>query len=235
MPSSSPSASTAARNPTRPKLTPSTGPPVRRKRRSPRSIVPSPPRTTARSAPSSPSPASASPCFSTSSSEKSSSTPTSAATACSRRSAAPIVSGLPCVMTAARLTSADCVVDPALELIGKLRPLAVHEMQEELAVSLRAGQAGVYDPGDLRLPGERRFGGLPQDPTPHLGVAHDAAPRLRSARLELRLDEDDRLPARRCEPERRWQRRAHADERDVAGDQLRRERQLAQGARIRAF
>src|SRR5439155_14672070 len=121
------------------------------------------------------------PCFSTSSSGNSSSTPRSAASPCSRSRAAPIVSGLPWVTTAARATSRDCFVDPALELIWKLRLVAMNEMQEELAVPLRAGQAGVYDAGDLRLPARRGLGRLPEHAPPDLRVAHDSSPRLRAA------------------------------------------------------
>src|SRR6266480_6164551 len=98
----------------------------------------------------------------------------SAATARNRSSAEPIVSGLPWVITAARFTSAGCVFDPALELIGKLRALAIDEVQEELAVPLRPGQAGVYDACHLRLPVECSRRRLPQHPPPDLRVADDA-------------------------------------------------------------
>src|SRR5207253_10535491 len=107
----------------------------------------------------------------------SSSTPRSAASRCSRSSAAPIVSGLPCVTTAARLTSADCVVDPALELIGVHRPFPVDEMEEELAVSLGAGQAGVYDAGHLCPPLRRSLGRFAQNAPPDHRVADDPFPR----------------------------------------------------------
>src|SRR4051794_29687258 len=224
-PSSSASTSIAVRNPTRPRLTPTTGTPVPRKRRRARSIVPSPPSTIARSAPptSSPPP---SPCLAASSSGSSSSIPRSSATARSRESEWLLVSAWPCVITAARFTSGSGVVDPVFELIGILRPLALDEMQEELAVPLRAGQAGVYDARHLRPPPGRVRRHLAQHAPPHLAVANDAARRLCAPRLELRLHEHDRLPTARSERERRWQRLAHADERDVADDERRRERQL---------
>ena len=53
--------------------------------------------------------------------------------------------------------------------------------------------------------------------------------------LELRLDEDERLPARPREGECGRQRGTDADERDVARDEVRRERQLGQLARVRAL
>src|ERR687885_344641 len=194
-PSSSSSGCIEARKPTRPKLTPITGTPVPRKRVSARSIVPSPPSTTARSALAGSPSAPGRSCFARSSSGKTSSTPCSAASSSSRPSAGPIVSGLPCVTTAARRTRLpDCAVDPGVELIWPLRPLAVHEGEEELAVPLRAGQAGVYDARDLRLPRERRLGDLAEDAPVHLGVADDAFSHLLAPRLELRLHEHQRLP-----------------------------------------
>ena len=62
---------------------------------------------------------------------------------------------------------------------------------------------------------------------------------LAAAGLELRLHEHHRLPARCGQPERRRQRLRHRDERHVADDELRRERQLGQargrsGARERS-
>jgi hypothetical protein len=102
------------RNPTRPKLTPITGTPLPRKRVSARSTVPSPPSTTATSAPA-PSALIATPCFSASSSGKRSSTPCSCATACRRASPEPICPGVPWVTTAARATALpDGVGDEAL-------------------------------------------------------------------------------------------------------------------------
>src|SRR5262245_23049627 len=230
-PASSSSAPADARKPTRPKLTPNTGTAVPRNVFSARSIVPSPPNTTARSAELT-SPAAPSPCFATSSSGSTSSTSRSRASARRRSSGSRTVSARPCVITAARRTSGRCVVNPVLELIGNLRPLALHEVQEELAVPLRAGQAGVYDAAHLRFPRPRYVRHLAQHSAPDPAVAHHAAPRLATRRLELRLHEHDGLPARRRELERGRQRLPHGDERDVADEELRRERQLPQRAHV---
>src|SRR5919202_4566306 len=194
-PSSSSSGCIEARKPTRPKLTPITGTFEPRNRVSARSIVPSPPSTTARSAlAGSPSVLGRS-CFSRSSSGKRRSTPCSAASASSRPSAGPIVSALPWVTTAARRTRLpDCAIDPGVELIWPLRPPAVHEVEEELAVPLRAGQPGVYDARGLRRPRERRLGHRPQHVPVHLGVADDAAlAHLAAPRLELGLHQHHSL------------------------------------------
>src|SRR5438105_8667819 len=148
--------------------------------------------------------------------------PRSPASVCRRSSAAPMVSGLPWVITAARLISADCFVDPALELIRDLRLVAMNEVKEELAVPFRAGQPGVYDAGDLCLPARRRLGGLAQHAPPDPGIADDAPRGLGPACLELRLHEHERLPARRREPKHRRQGLPKADEGHVARDELRR-------------
>ena len=73
-------------------------------------------------------------------------------------------------------------------------------------VSLRAGETGVYDPVRLAPGGEERLGDLAHDAAPHGGIANDALRRLGPPRLELRLDEHERLPAGRGEPQRRRQR-----------------------------
>src|SRR6476646_33381 len=100
-----------------------------------------------------------------------SSTPWSAATRWTRSSAAPIVSARPCVTTAARRTgSARGGVDPGVEVIGELRPFARDEVEEELAVALRAGQAGVYDGPRLRVPTRRGLGQLAEDAAVYLPV-----------------------------------------------------------------
>src|SRR4051794_14956742 len=108
-------------------------------------------------------------------------------------------------------------------------------MQKELAVPLRAGQSGVYDPRDLRLPAWRRAGDLEEHPPPHLRISHDSLPRLRASRLELRLHQDDRLPARLRERERRRQCRPQRDEGDVTRHELGRERQLAKAPHVHAL
>src|SRR5947208_133867 len=124
MPDSSSFGWIEARNPTRPKLTPITGMSLPRKRCSPRNIVPSPPSTTAMSAPLRSWSGSPTPCFSTSSSGNNSSTPASRATFSSRSSAGPIVGGLPWVITAARRTALlDRGGDPAVDVVGELRAL----------------------------------------------------------------------------------------------------------------
>ena len=67
-----------------------------------------------------------------------------------------------------------------------------------------------------------------------LRVADDAAlPHVLPSCLELRLDEDERLPAGPGESERRRKRRADGDEGDVGHDELGRERELAHRARVR--
>src|SRR2546423_2926576 len=204
MPDSSSFGWIEARNPTRPKLTPITGISLPRKRCSARSIVPSPPRTTAMSAPLRSCSGSPTPCFSTSSSGSSSSTPASRATFSSRSSAGPIVCGLPCVTTAARRTALrDRGGDPGVDVVGELRALTVNEVEENFPVPLRAGQPGVYGSGRFASPAQRRLGDLADDSAPHRHVPHDPAfPYLAPSRLELRLDHDDRLPAGRRERER---------------------------------
>src|SRR5207249_11103524 len=123
--------------------------------------------------------------------------------------------------------SADGVVDPVVELNGQRGIFAVDEVQEELPVSLGTGQARVYDPGYLGRPGEGGLGDVAQDAAMNFRVAHDAPfADVVPTRLELRLDEDERLPAGTGEREHRRERHAHTDERDVAHDELRRERQL---------
>src|SRR3954451_159188 len=144
-----------------------------------------------------------------------------------RSSATPIVSARPCVTTATRRTgSARGGVDPGVEVIGKLRPVAVDEVEEELAVALRAGQAGVYDGSGLGVPAGRGFCEFAEDAAVDSRVADDASRRLGAASLELRLDEDERLPAGLRRLERGWQREAERDEGDVADDEVRRVREV---------
>jgi hypothetical protein len=74
-------------------------------------------------------------------------------------------------------------------------------VQEELPVSLRARQPGVYDADRLRPPFERSVGRRAEDAPVDLPVADDSAlPNIGAAGLELRLDEDERLPAWSGEP-----------------------------------
>jgi hypothetical protein len=106
-------------------------------------------------------------------------------------------------------------------------------VEEELTVAFRSRQARVYDPRGLRPPRQRRLGQLADDAAPRPGIADDPAASLAAARLELRLHEHDRLPARASQVQQRRQRLPDADERDVADHELRRERQLRDVPRVR--
>src|SRR5581483_11473079 len=211
------SAGIAVRKPTRPKLTPTTGTPVPRKRPSARSIVPSPPSTIA---------------MSTSADSSTSSTPRSAATCSSLASASP-TPARSIVTTAARST--DGIGDPPVEVGRELRLLSLDEVEDELMVSLRAGETRVYDPPRLRPRREQRLGDGMDDATAHLGIAHDALRRVRASGLELRLHQHERLPAGSGERKRRWKHERDRDERDVARDELRCERQLRERSCIHAL
>jgi aminoglycoside 6'-N-acetyltransferase len=117
----------------------------------------------------------------------------------------------------------------------ELRAGSLDEVEEELTVAFRSRQARVYDPGRLGSPGERCLGDLPGDSTPGGRIADDAPADVLATGFELRLHEHDRLPTRRGELQQPGERLAHADERDVADDELRRERQLADAPRICPF
>src|SRR4051812_36714574 len=166
------------RNPTLPKFTPSAGTVVPSRRRSARSIVPSPPRTITMSASDGSASARSMSCFSSSSAGITGSTPKSAATARRRSIALPTVSRRPCVITAARLTGSgtDGLGDPAVELGRKVRALGLDELEEELAVSLRARQPGVDHGARFGAPSDRRLRDLPQHAPVHDRIAHDPAP-----------------------------------------------------------
>src|SRR5262249_20352162 len=154
-------------------------------------------------------------------------------TACRRSTAASTRSGLPCVTTAARLT--DCLVDPSVEVIRESGVFVVEEVEEELTVALRAGQARDYDAGDPAIPAERGLRSLRKHAAVDFRVPHDAPAYLRPPGLELRLDEDERTPTRSSEPERRRQRLPDRDEGDVADHEIGRVRELGQLARILAL
>src|SRR5262249_41926424 len=172
------------------------------------------------------------PCFSTSSSGSSSSTPAFRATFSSRSSAGPIVGGFPCVITAARRTALpDRSGDPGVDVVEKVRPLTVDEMEEHFPVAFWPRQARVYDPHRLRLPLQGCVGELAHDAPPDFDITHHAALHLTASRLELRLHEHDGLPTR----PRRRQREPETDEGDVRDDELRGERQLAQLPRVDAL
>src|SRR6185312_15563933 len=212
----------------------STGTPVPRYMRSARSIVPSPPRTTTSSA-SAGSPCASRPCCAASSAVTISSTPIRRASETSRSTPSPTCSGRPCVTSAARATgrrSADGGVDSALELIGVGRLLARDQVDDELPVPLRSRVARVYEPRHASAPALGRRAELAQDACVYCGVADDAAGGLCAPGLELRLDEHERDPVRYRQPEGRWQHEGCGDERHVAGDELRRERERLQPARV---
>src|SRR5690242_7930122 len=136
-----------------------------------RSIVPSPPSTTARSALETSASPPLVPCFAASSSESTSWTSAAAAARATWSRAGPIIAAFPafpCVITAARRTafaSADLGCDPVVDVIRKLGLVALDEMEEDLAVPFRARQAGVYDAGGLATPREGRLRHLPHDPS----------------------------------------------------------------------
>src|SRR5215210_180784 len=138
-----------------------------------------------------------------------------------RSTASPSRSARPCGTIVARRTgSANCCGDPAVDVVGKARLLTLNQVKDELPVALRPGQARVYDPDELPSPGERSGDDLANDPPLHGSVSHDTPRPLAATGLELRLDEDERLPARCGEPQDRRQRELDADERNVAGDDL---------------
>ena len=82
------------------------------------------------------------------------------------------------------------------------------------------GRPESTTPATRAAPPGRRGAHVAEHPAAHLRVADDALRRVGPARLELRLHEDERLPAGRGEPQQRRQRRPHGDERDVADDEL---------------
>src|SRR5215831_19223147 len=125
------------------------------------------------------------------------------------------------------------IADPCAELSGESRVGSLDEVEEELTVAFRSRQARVYDPGRLCSPRQRRLGQLANDAPSRLRVANDAAARLAAAGLELRLDEHDSLPSGRRELEQRRQRLPDADERDVADNEVRREREPGDMPRVR--
>src|SRR5690242_2628628 len=178
--SSSCSGAIDARKPTRPKLTPITGTPVPSRRASVRRIVPSPPTETASCA---------------RSGSSTTSTPERSATARTRSTAAR-TSMRPCATTAV-VSTGECLLDALVDVIGKRRLFGMHEVDEDLPVPLRTREPRVYDAAHARPPRQRSLRHLADDPPPHLGIAHDASlADVGAARLELRLHEHDRLPAR---------------------------------------
>jgi hypothetical protein len=64
---------------------------------------------------------------------------------------------------------------------------------------------------------------------------HTTPPHLGPPGLELRLDQNNRLPFRTGERQRSWECEPDADERDIANDQTWREWELAQRAHVGAL
>src|SRR4030095_4898186 len=145
-----------------------------------------------------------------------------------RASAGPMVWGLPCVTTAALFTAlGDSVTDPVVDVIQEHGVVAVDQVEEELAVALRAGQSGVYDADRSRTPAHACLDHLAQDTAVDLGVADDASlPHFPLSSLELRLDQHERVPAGLHQRQHRRQHETDADEGDVADEQVRAKRQL---------
>ena len=73
-------------------------------------------------------------------------------------------------------------------------------------VSLRAGKPGVYDPARLGSGSVQSLRGLADDAPPDRRDRERRPAGVGPPGLELRLDEHERLPARRGEPQRRRQR-----------------------------
>ena len=155
-------------------------------------------------------------------------TPVSRATFSSRASASPITSGLPCVTTAAfRTGSADGIFDPVIELIGQRRIFAVDEVEEELSVPLRAGQPRVYDADRLGRPRESGLCDGSRSTRRCTSGSRTTPPFPTCSRpaSNCGLTSTSASQPGRGESKRRRQRGADADERDVAGDEVRRERE----------
>src|SRR6266508_211434 len=137
--------------------------------RSARSIVPSPPSTTTRSA--------------SSSTVGTTSTPAERAHASARSSASPIRSGSPPVKTATRVT-------------GRATLLGRGEIEEELTVSFRSWEARFDDSFEPPAPLWLLRGDLVEYPLPHIRVPNDASlAHVSPPCLELRLHEHERAPA----------------------------------------
>src|SRR5690349_9835825 len=161
-----------------------------------------------------------------------SSTPQRSATA-RRRASASSTPSRSIVATEARSTRR--IGDPPVEVGRERWVLSLDEVEDELTVSLRAGETRVYDPERLPTRREQGFCNLADDARVDGAVADDALGDLGSPRLELRLHEHERLPPGRGQRERGRQRELDRDERYVARDELRCERQLGEGSRVDAL
>ena len=175
-----------ARKPTRPKLTPITGTPLPRSRASVRRIVPSPPTATVELARARGSSTSSTP-------PRSRHRP--------HRSTAVVDVDAAVRDDRGRLNRRERCVDSLVEVIGKRRVLGMDEVEEDLPVSLRA----------RAVPSLRRRARSPPQPSAASATSRTTRRRTSSSRttpplahvgaprLELRLHEHDRLPARRAE------------------------------------
>ena len=224
------------RKPTRPKLTPITGTPVPRKRVSARSTVPSPPSTTARSA-----------------------------EAASALGVDPVLrrllvreQELDAVLLCDGLQPGEARADltgRAVRHDGRAadgptrrrrRRGGLSHRDSVRRVGVRDGRRTPGSPWGRAGPSLRRRAS--RHPSP-LAASMTLSSTFRctsgsrttplaivgTARLELRLDEDERLPAGSGEGEHRGQRLRHRDERDVADDELGCERELPQRAGVHAL
>src|SRR3954451_3426845 len=149
-------------------------------------------------------------------------TPHCSATA-RRRATASSTPSRSIVATAARSTRG--IGDPPAEVGWELGMLSLDEVEDELTVSLRAGETRVYDPERLATASEQGFCDLADDALMDGAISDDAFRDLGAAGFELRLHQDECAPARCGECKRGRQRELHGDERDVAGDELRCKRQ----------
>src|SRR5581483_5513919 len=151
----------------------------------------------------------------------------------SSRATASLTPSRSIVTTAARST--DRIGNPPFEVGWELRALSLDEVEDELTVSLRAGQSRVYAAVRFRPAREQRLGHLVNHAPLHRGVADDALRRVPPSRLELRLHEHEGLPAGRGEREHGGQRVLCGGEGHIAHHELRRERQLGDVAGVDAF
>ena len=187
-PTSSSSGCIELRNPTRPKLTPITGMPVPRNVRSARSIVPSPPRTTTRSA-SPGSPLASRPCRAASSGATMSSTPAAPATSSEPRDAV-----------------ADLLLAPVRDERCPCNGLraATRRRRRSGARAHRGRRASRSRSGGRRTPGSPSAPGGPESTTPATRARQRSRRRRRSraGRGGALRDRGRRPSARRRAPPR---------------------------------
>ena len=134
--------------------------------------------------------------------------------------------------TAARSSALpDGIVDPAFEVIGgRSAPDCRRRWTMNSRFPFGPGRPESTTPTTCgppsAAPTTRGGADVAKHPPAHLRVTDDALRHVRPAGLELRLDQHERLPAGGREPQQRRQHDLDGDERDVADDQGRRERQL---------